>query len=597
MDIIKLHSRKELQDLIEYHNLNSKEVVLDLETSGKNPLVDKIIDGQISGKYRGEVCIFNGWDVSCLKSLKPRVIGHNLKFDITFLYYHNVDVLDWKYHDTMLLGHLLDENRESYSLGNYVKELYKDNYKEDFWSHNTSYESAGIAARHEYGAKDIYYTHTLYDHLIEGLSKERIPDSLIEHQHRLQYALLYTEIYGVRVDKEYLVKLGIEIKTQLSLLEPAMKESAAQEIDLIESEDWLKEIEKRKSPKGRSNVKRPEFSFGSSKQLQKLIYDKLGAPPQFNEKTKARSVDYDCLEKIKDHHPMISMLQEFREKEKAYNTYIEGTSNRLREDRIYPEFRLVDKNSGMKTSRISHKNPNLGQLPKKGGLKGIYIPDDGELFTEYDYSQLEVCIEAHYTQDKNLLSIVRDGASKHDITAKGLGISRDVAKTLNFAMQYWCGPGKVSKILGCSDKEGLLAYNKYWETYSGVKQFKAKIDASVNSGTPLRDLTGRARRFEKKGRWEGDKAYRQAYNFVIQSTGGQIMNNSFYKCHERLRSLGRGRGMWTVHDSGLFSIKAASVEEESSFIAKTMVEEGQLVGLIVPLSVQGAIGMSRWGEK
>ena len=597
MRVVKLESEEQLDNIIQLHNQTGADdenyfVVVDLETTGLNPFKDKIIDIQLSGFTEDEVYTAPGSFSSLLKGLSVRVVGHNLKFDVTFAHRHGVDLTHWKYHDTLLLGHLFDENRESNSLDSWIKQLYDDPYKEEFWKKYDSYETAPEAERHEYGAKDIYYTGKLYRHLIASLASESVPASLLDHVHSLQYSLLKTEIEGIKVDLPYLTDLGSNLKSKIESVKPKMRELVLDWVDLIEMEAWEKEIGKRKTDKAKSGVQRPEFSFDSSKQLINLLYDKLRLPKQVNAKTRNVSVDYDSLEALRGTHPVIGLIQEYRELGKVSGTYIDGTLERLVGERIYPQFNV----HGTKGSRISHSNPNLGQLPKSGGIKGIYVPDEGQRFSDHDYGQLEVCIEAHYTQDKALLSIIHDGLSKHDITAQALGIPRDTAKTVNFGMQYHCGPEKVAKIIGCSKADGLYAYNKYWERYAGVKAFKEKVTKMVDAGLPIVDLFGRKRRFEKKYRWEGSKEYRQAYNFIIQSSGGQLMNNAFYKADTLLRGRGTGKGLWTVHDSGLFSHIAEYCEEQANEINAIMVNEGKLIGLTVPLKVDFVANTTRWED-
>ena len=495
------------------------------------------------------------------------------------------------------MGHLADENRAGYSLGSYISEIWKDDYKKDFWAKYKTYNLAPRSEALDYVCRDAVYTGKLFNHLQYVLAKDGIPDSLIDHVHRLQSALLRTELLGVRVDQGYLIQQGLKLGTQIERIRPQMRALVGSQVDLIEMGLWEEEIAKRKTPKGKVGVPRPEFSFDSGPMLKKLLYEELGLPVQHNDQTKSVSTDFASLEKLKGLHPIVPLIQEYRELTKIKGTYIDGILERTHEGRIYPTFRLVDDHSGMKTARISHRDPNLGNFPKEGGVKGIFIADDGCVLSEHDYSQLEVCIEAHFTQDKNLIRIIMEGVSKHDITAASLGIERSLAKTVNFAMQYWCGPSKLAKILGVSNADAQLVFNKYWETYAGCKSFKAKVDESLRNGKPIQDLFGRKRRFPGIPSWDGDKAFRQAYNFVIQSTGAQILNNAYYKSCEWLGEGNRGRGLWTVHDSGLFQHFEKYAEESAHQIDQFMVQEGVLCGLTIPLQVVSEVGMHRWGEE
>lgn len=585
-----LKTESEVLELIKWHNENSKHVVIDLETTGLDSFKDEILDVQITGREAEEVCIFSGNHVALLRGLEPRPVGHNLRFDVTFLYRKGIDVTHWKYHDTLLLGHLLDENRDSYSLDSYVKELFHDDYKEKFWAKYKNYQDAPEEERWEYGAKDTLHTRNLYCSLLQRLAQDGTPQSLIDHVHRLQYSLLATEIHGVKVDVEYLTDLGVGLKAKIEDLLPRMRTMVELEADLVELELWQKELEKRKTDKGKAAVQRPTFSFDSSKQLQTLLYDHLGLPSQRNDKTKAISVDDASLEKLREHHPVVSLIQDYRGLHKVYGAYIEGTLERMRHGIIFPEFRV----SGTKTGRISHSNPNLGQLPKSGGIRGIYTPKHNHVFISADYSQLEVCIEANLTSDPTLARIFTDGLSKHDITAKELHVSRDVAKTLNFALQYWCTHYKVAKLLGVSEKEGYEIWKKYWNIYAGPKALKERTDRAVNSGEPLVTAFGRKRRFQQRKRSLFDGDYRQAYNFLIQGTGADLTSRAFYLTSEWLKEKGIGRGLFTVHDELLIEVKADYVQEAEAKMLSFMTQTGDEIGLKIPLKAESSGPMQRW---
>ncbi len=590
-----LKTEAEVAALIEWHNANSEYVVLDLETTGLDAFTDEIVDIQISGREHERVFIFSGTLAAALRPLATRPVGHNLKFDVTFLVRKGHSfALDWKYHDTMLLAHLENENRESCSLDALIKEFYgaESSHKEAFWGKYKSYQEAPEEERYAYGALDVSCTAKLYEQLIARCRRGGIPDSLIRHVHRLQYALLRTEIQGVRVDVPYLAALGVRLKSQIETLLPKMRGLVELEAECVELELWNKELAKRKTDKGKANVKRPEFTFDSSAQLQTLLYGHLALPVNYNEKTKNPSVDDACLEQLKEHHPVVPLIQEYRGLNKVYGAYVEGTLERMRDGRIYPEFRV----NGTKTGRISHSNPNLGQLPKSGGVRGIYAPDDGSVLLSADFSQLEVCIEANLTGDSNLARIFTDGLSKHDITARELGVDRHTAKTLNFALQYWCTARKVAKLLGVTEDGGQAVWNRYWEVYSGPKRLKERTDGAVNSGGIISTPFGRRRRFSSRGRTEFYGDYRQAYNFLIQGTGADLTSRAFYLVSEWLQERGMGRGLFTIHDELLVEVKADYAQETEAQMLSFMTHVGDEIGLKIPLKAESSGAMLRWND-
>lgn len=590
-----LRTEQEIRDLISWHNSNSQYVILDTETTSVDPLTARLVDVQISGRSDDEAFLFSGEFARLLLTISPHIVlvACYAKYDQHVLYRHGVDLLDRTWRCTVLDGHLADETRPSYSLQSYVTEIYGGTRKSDFWDKYDSYLEAPEDERTEYACADIVETNTVYKHILKSLREQGIPEKLREDVNRLSIALLYTEMEGIAVDLPYLTEIGVKMKSEMERLDPAMRALVSEETHLVEMWRWLKELDKRKTDKGKSNVPRPTFSFGSPDQLSALLYDCLGLPVQRHPSTKAVSTDADALGRIKDLHPVVPLLIQWREYPVIYNTFIQGTLEKMRDGRIYPGFKI----NGTKGARISHEKPNMGNIPSEGGVKGIFIPDDGQEFSELDFSQLEVCTEAHITQDKNLLSIVCDNASKHDITSHNLGLPRALAKKLNFTMQYFCMPPKVASTIGCSLKEAEYIWNKFWETYPGPKKYKEFTDKCIDDGIPLVDLFGRRRRFEHKKRQPWDRDYRSGYNFCMQSPGAQMMNNAFYKTNHLLRSNRVGRGILTVHDSQLISTLKQHTATWAPEAVRLMVEEGVLARLTVPLKVSSNIGMPRWLDK
>lgn len=595
MNFKRLTDPSEILALVQFHNSNSEFVVIDVETSSTEARTCQLFDIQISGTDEDSAIIFSVEHRQALNQLSERLtlVAHNYKFDAHVLFKHGVDLLSRTWWDTLLMGHLVDENRESHSLDSYVKELWNDGYKENFWAKYKSYEEAPEDDRISYACADIIYTDKLYRRLDAECVRQQIPDSLRTHVHRLQDSLLRTEIQGVRVDLPYLADLGVKLKNRINLLQPEMRNCAQEAIEEIELETWLTKLDKRKSDRGKAGVGRPVFNFGSARQLSDLLYRRLRLPAQRNDKTKEISTDFDSLEKIKALHPVVSLIQEHREVTKVYEAFIGGTLDRVDASRIYPQFRVA----GTVTGRISHSNPNLAQLPKSGGIRGLYVPDNGRVFIAADYDQLEVTVEAHLTGDKNLLRIIRDGASKHDITAAELGCSRDLAKTINFASQYHCSHFKIAKLVGCSVDEGYKIWKRYWEAYSGPKHLKEQTDKEVDAGTTLVSCYGRKRRFKAQKRQSWDKAYKQAYNFKIQSPGADFMSEAFYLTSEELLKRGWGRGMFSIHDEGLIEVNDSVWEEAQAMLISNMESMALKYKLSVPLKAKGTGKMLRWEDK
>lgn len=593
MKFTRLSKAQDVADLIEFRNSQAGPTVIDLETTGLSFHRDRILDVVLTGWDAEEAVIIAGEFTPFLSKLRAHLVFHNAAFDLKMLHAAGVDLRDRKITDTMLLHHLLDET-SPHSLDHLVRTEFGDAYKEEFWRTYDTYEAAPEAARMEYACKDAIYTLRLHDIYLARLDVDGVPTSLVEHVHRLAGSLLDTEIRGLAVDLDYLSEAGTRLQRQILELRPRMRRAAATDIEAAELDLWAKEINKYKTDKKRQSVQRPEFSFESSNQLKDLIYSRLHLPVQYDQKTKRPTTGDDALAALENAHPLIPLLREYRGHQKVYGSYIEGTLERLESGRIYPEFNV----NGTKTGRISHSNPNLGQLPASGGIRGIYIPDVGHRFVSADYSQLEVVLAAHFSRDENLLKVVLEGASLHDITAQALGIPRPQAKTLNFGIQYGAGVWKVSQILGCSESDAQAALDKYWETYAGLKRLMDECHAKVDRGEPIVSPFGRRRHFPAtfETQWEKNRAYRQSFNALIQGTGGDLTSRAFYLADRHLKDENTGFGLFTVHDEILISVLAGHAEEGEQALTSYMVAVGEEIGLTVPLTAQASGAMSRWED-
>lgn len=574
-----------------------RALVVDLETTGLNPRKDKILDVWYHAVFDTTDSVCWKTDVKGLGEVvrvnnPPVIIFQNMKFDLHMLYTHGLDLRDRSIRDTMLMHHLIDEEAP-HDLDSMVQSNFKDNYKHLFWSKYDKYEEAPQVERDEYAKKDVLYTGRLYHLFLDQLTHAGVPDSLVEHAHRLALSLLDTEIHGVRVDLDYIHSLGDTLQGKIAAVKPQMRASASIPIASIEVGMWEKEIAKYKTPKRKQLVSCPEFNFDSATQLKDLLYNHLNLPVQYNNKTKAVSTDDASLAALGDAHPLLPMLRAYREHQKVYGTYIEGILGKTEGDRVYPSFNV----NGTKTGRISHSEPNLGNMPAEGGVRGMFVPDPGHKIVSADYAQLEITLAAHFSRDENLLKIVHDGASMHDITAAALKIERALAKTLNFAIQYGATEFRIAHVIKCSIDEAKGLLNQYWRTYSGLKRLIDECTKKVDDGVPIISPFGRARHFPRSfgNKWERARAHRQAFNALIQGTGGDLTSRAFYGIFERMKT-GVGRTWFTVHDEILTEVPEGGVDWVRDVMLTNMVDAGKEISLTVPLTVQVSPGMDRWED-
>ncbi len=592
MRITRLRSEGELD--VAFNTIGS-EIVIDLETTGLSPRTDRILElgFGVPGEDQAYIC-----EAPLLPAFARRLhssgallVGQNLCFDLKMFLAAGYDFTHREFRDVMLLQHLLDETAD-YGLEAMVQREYGVSYKTEFWA---KYKTYGEAPEHEkdrYTGSDVVYTGLLYRRYTERCRDDALPDRLVRDVHELARELMRTEYEGIPIDLSYLAEKGVELKVKIDDYLPKMRKMTAPQARLVELAKWQTEIAKRKTDKGKQNVPCPGFSFTSNPDLQALFYRELGLPEQKHAKTRAVTVDDSALEALKDRHPVIPMLREYREWNKVYTAYIEGTLERQEGGRIHPSFNV----NGTLTGRLSHQNPNLANIPGEGGIKGIYLASPGCKIITSDYKQLEVLLNVHFSKDETLRGMVVDGTSQHDITAKALSLPRPLAKTLNFAMQYRCSAFKVASLLGVPKHEAVEIWNQYWETYKGVKALMDVCDQKIRLGQPIVTPWGRKRRFpftfEKP--WERGKAERQAFNFLIQSTGADCTNVSFYRVNQALRERGWGRALWTVHDSILIEARDEVCEAASSLLKEIMLMPNQELGLDLPLDVDMQPPSVRW---
>lgn len=596
-----LTTEAQVRSLVDWHNANSRFVVLDTETTNKDPRLAELVDIQMTGKGRNEAVLFSGKFLPLLLQLKPTCVWWNMKYDLIVAFRHGVDLRVLDNRDGMLLHHLHDENSE-HDLDSIVQAKYGDNYKEEFWGKYDSYLAAPFESRLQYACKDIVYTGRVYEEILSALSADGIPVALQEQVHRLALSLLGTELHGIQVDLDYTVKMGSELKADILDTEKKLRELGGYHCDLIELQQWAKEIDKCYSPGPRATkwktLPKPEFNFQSPQQVVRLLYEELKLPKQYKwdrvNKVERLTTEDAALEEIEHHHPIVPVLRGYKKKTKMYGTFVEEILS-TGGDRIFPGFNV----NGTVTGRISHYGPNMGQMPSKGEwvkIRGIFIPSADSWLVGSDYGQLEVCVEAHFSMDPQLLRILREGASKHDITAEEVGLPRGTAKTLNFAMQYRCGIPKIAEIVGCSMKEAEKIYKRYWEVYAGVERVFQECCRKVDKGEPIVNPYGRKRHLPTafNNKWEKEAAYRQAYSALIQGTGADMTSDAFVTIDTELQRRQIGRGWFTVHDECLGQVKKERLEEGRELFQKSMLDIGPKIGLRVPLTVDCSGGLERW---
>lgn len=339
-----------------------------------------------------------------------------------------------------------------------------------------------------------------------------------------------------------------------------------------------------------------EFNIQSPKQLGFILFDKLNLPSRKKTKT-GYSTDADVLEALKPMHPILDFILKYRELTKIDNTYINSLARLADSDDIIHTTFLQ---AGPATGRISSLNPNLQNLPmdEKWGqsLRDVFITRSAsQIFLSADYSQIDLRVMAHFSQDPNLIEAFSKGEDIHNHTAilifhleEGQTIEpwmRKVAKTVNFGVIYGMTSHGLSQSLQISEKEAFLFIQTYFQTFKGVKEF---IDSTIQDvGTkgysetiakrrrPIPELTSQNKMVRELGE-------RLAVNSIIQGSSADIIKIAMIKIQDRLKTW-NAHMLIQIHDELVFEILEKDWEEVARIVKQEM---ETAVKLIVPLQVQ-----------
>ncbi|KIM10298.1 MAG: DNA polymerase I [Sulfuricurvum sp. PC08-66] len=509
--------------------------------------------------------------------LQRPIVGHNLKFDLGFIY-------DWLgikhqyiYADTMLLAWLLDS---SWRVG-------LDALAERFFAHpmirfsatvkkGDTFASVDIADATRYAAEDAWMTYKLYLHLM-SLLPTRGGERLLEVARSVEYpfvdTLIRMEHAGICVDVPFLQNLSIEFKHSLGALE--------QEIYALAGES---------------------FNINSPKQLGVILFEKLGLDTQKKNKT-GYSTDEKVLDALVDAHSIVPKLLEYREQFKLYSTYIEPL---IALGSAHPEHAIFTSfiQTGTATGRLSSKNPNLQNIPTKTAIgrqiRNAFVAREGKTFIGIDYSQIELRLLAHFSQDPVLVESFQKGLDIHTQTARTLfgeeaaQAKRAVAKTVNFGLLYGMGPKKLSETLGISTSEAKGIIERYFASFPTVKDFLSGIAEASESQGYVETLLGRRRWFDYATAAPMLRAgfKREAVNTVFQGSAADLIKMAMIAISKILEDKSDAVMLLQIHDELIFEVDSDKADAYAQHFRHIM--EG-IYTLRVPLECSVAIA-SRWGE-
>ncbi len=508
------------------------------------------------------------------KIFSGRVVGHNVKFDLHFVAdYLEVDTLDI-YGDSIVLAWLV--NPESKLSLDHLSSVWLDHemisFKETVKKGET-FASVELEDATKYAAEDALITLKLYNMLLEKL-KLQSADHLIELAHTLEFPFITTlmemERNGIASDAKSLESFKAEAKTKLAELTKNIYEAAG-----------------------------GEFNINSPKQLGEILFDKLELPYG-----KKRSTDIKVLTSLMGKHPIIEYIMQYREMFKLYSTYIEPLlelNQQSKDGRIYTSF----VQTGTATGRLSSKNPNLQNIPTRSELgariREAFVAPEGKLLIGIDYSQIELRLLAHFSEDSVLVDAFNDDKDIHMQTAIVLfgeeeaASKRSIAKTVNFGLLYGMGPKKLSDTLGITTKEAKSIIEKYFESFPTVKRYFASIVERSKEEGYVETLLKRRRYFDYASAVPMMRAAyeRESVNTVFQGSAADLIKMSMNKIASVIKTRQLPvKMMLQIHDELIFEVDKADAEAMASEFKEVM---ESICELRIPLKTSVNIG-KHWGE-
>ena len=484
------------------------------------------------------------------------------------------------FQDAEIAAYLLNPLKDSYS----VEELAKECLELAIPSRTELFGKESLAQAMEEKPKDFlayggYSSYVLYQSM--PVLKERLQKADMERLYQemempLVFTLYRMERAGVRVDAEALKAYGDELGVRIRELETKIYEEAGE-----------------------------TFNINSPKQLGVILFDKMGMKGGKKTKT-GYSTSADVLEKLAPEHPIVADILEYRQLAKLKSTYADGLAAYIGKDgRIHTTFQQTITATG----RLSSVEPNLQNIPIRMELgrriRKVFIPREGSILVDADYSQIELRVLAHMSGDENLIQAYREAQDIHRLTASQVfhvpfdevtPLQRRNAKAVNFGIVYGISSFGLSQDLSITRKEAQEYIQKYFETYPKIKEFldgcveKAKKDGYAET------MFGRRRpvpELKSSNFMQRSFGERVAMNAPIQGTAADIIKLAMNRVDRRLRQAGlKSRLLLQVHDELLVEAEEAELSQVREILAEEMQGAAELS---VPLEIDMKQGMN-WYE-
>ncbi len=519
-------------------------------------------------KYQGD------WNalLTALFSADIRKVSHNVKDLMRPLLENHLPAEGFVF-DTALAAYLLDATAGSYDLARLFVSYFNEELPKPLYLEKDAFSLLGDAAAAE-ASFDSYAAavDALYGALAPRLREEQMWDLYETAELPLCRVLAEMEIAGCRVDAKALAAFGDLLAARSAELERQIYGLAGE-----------------------------EFNINSPKQLGEILFGKLGLP--HGKKTKTGwSTNADVLEKLRYEAPIVGAVLEYRQYAKLKSTYADGLLKAMDPDgRVRTSFQMTVTATG----RLSSTEPNLQNIPTRTDLgseiRKMFIPAEGCVLVDADYSQIELRLLAHMAGDEAMIAAFRSGGDFHaETAAKVFHVAPDQvthemrrqAKAVNFGIVYGISAFSLSQDIGVSVAEAKAYMEAYFATFPGVRTYMDAIVERAREQGYVETLFHRRRDLpELKSSNFNLRSFgeRVALNMPIQGTAADIMKLAMVAVWKRLRAeLPEARLVLQVHDELIVECPEPQAERAAALLKAEM---ENVVGLTVPLTAD-----AHWGK-
>lgn len=484
--------------------------------------------------------------------------------------------------DIAIAGYILNSNINKYT----IEYLANEYINFDIAEYLSNTEKTGVEqitlfdkAEEPKEDKTYIYAYTiykLYNVLTQKMEEAGSIDLFNKIEMPLTEVLASMQYEGIYIDKQELLDFGKELQEKIDIL--------TQEIYELTGE---------------------EFNINSTKQLGEILFEKLKLTVKKKTKT-GYSTDVDVLEKIKYEHPVIEKILEYRQLQKLNSTYVEGLIPYIDETgRIHSKFHQTVTTTG----RISSTDPNLQNIPTRmelgRKLRKVFKPEQGYIFVDADYSQIELRVLAHISKDKNMIEAFCNNEDIHaQAASKVFNIpleevtkeERTKAKAVNFGIVYGISEFGLGEQLGVSRKKAKEYIEQYLDKYSGIKEFMINIVEETKEKGYVETLYHRRRyvpELKSNNYMVRQFGGRVAMNTPIQGTAADIMKIAMINVYNKLKENNlKSKLIVQVHDE----ILVETLESEKEQVKQIVKEEMEnVIKLKVPLLAEVEEGYN-WYE-